>query len=212
MKIHWQYLKKPSVLIGIVVLFFVLLFLLNRSGGASAANTQTVSTGPSPAEIQAQSQMALAQLSAGLQQEAIQVDYAKSQDANATELGLAQIAAASQTQSLTVQQEIADRTVDAQTHGLDLQYQSLVNQNRTALAAAQDQYNYGLASQAITANTQLQMGAQQLQAMKMSTDANLVVALAGKNKYSSIALPAYFSAQNNGPSMSSLTVAPTSLH
>lgn len=197
MKVNWAYLKKPSVIIGAVVLFFILLFMLNRSGGgASSGSTQVVNAGPTDAQVQAQTSLALAQIQAGLQGQAIQVDYAKSQDTNATQIALAQVAAAMNTQSLSVQQEIADRTVDAQTHGLDLQYQGLVNQNATALAAAQAQYSYGLESQAITANTQLQLGQQQLDAFKLSTDAQLVTSLAGHNKYSSIALPAFFSAQN----------------
>ena len=192
MKINWAYLKKPSVLIGAVVLFFVLLFLLNRSGGASASGQTVVNSGPTDAQITQETQMAMAQLSAGLQQQAIAVDYAKSQDTNATQLGLATIAAAANTQSLAVQQEIADRTVNAQVHGLDLQYQGLVDQNATALAAAQAQYNYGLASQAINANvtttlSQQQLeayaisSANQLEAFKFSTEASIIPTLkAGK--------------------------------
>jgi beta-mannanase len=198
MKLNWAYLKKPSVIIGAIVLFFVVLFFLNRSGstGANSASTQTVTTGPSDAQVAAQTQLAMAQISAGLQGQAIAVDFAKTQDQDQTQIALATVAAAANNQSLAVQQEIADRTVDAQTHGLDLQYQTAVNQNATALAAEQSQLNEMLASQAITANTQIQLGNQQLQAFQTSTDATLVASLAGRNKYSSIALPAYFSAQH----------------
>ena len=200
MKINWSYLKKPSVIIGGIVLFFVLLFLLNRSSSTSAAVTQTGATGPSDAQVAAQTQLALAQLSAGIQTAAISEDYAKSQDTNASNLALAQVAAALQTQQIAASQETSDRSIDANVHGMDLQYQGLVNQNATALAAAQAQYAYGLASQAINANTTIQLSQQQLEAYKTMTGAQLVSSLVGHNTYASIALPAYFgTAPENAP-------------
>jgi hypothetical protein len=202
MKVNWAYLKKPSVIIGAVVLFFILLFLLNRNGGSASSGQTVVNTGPTDAQAAAQTQLALAQISAGLQGQAIQLDYAKSQDANDTQLALATIAAAAQNQSLAVQQEIANRTIDAQTHGLDLQYQTAVANNNFALDYAQQQFAYGIASQSITANTQMQMSADQLRALQMSTNASIVMGLAGRNKYSSIALPAYFGAQTSNPTAS----------
>lgn len=206
MKIRWAFLKKPSVLIGAVVLFFVLLFLLNRSGGTASSGQQVVNTGPSDAQLAANTQLAMAQISAGLQGSAIQEDFAKSQDNNQTALALAAVQATLAQQQTVAQENIANETIAANVHGMDLQYQGLVDQNATALAAAQAQYNYGLSSQAITANTQLQLGQQQLQAFEigtaaqvsefqLGTDAQLVTSLAGKNKYSSIALPAFFAAQ-----------------
>lgn len=205
MKVNWAYLKKPSVIIGAIVLFFILLFLLNRSGGSSSSGQTVVTTGPTDAQAAMAQQTALAQISAGLQGQALQLDYAKAQDSNQTQIALATIAAAANNQSLAVQQEIADRTVDAQTHGLDLQYQSLVASNTAQLAALKEQYDYGLASQAITANTQVQLSQDQLKAMQMQTNAGLVMALAGKNKYSSIALPAYFGAQRTATNDNSST-------
>lgn len=191
-------MKKPSVIVGAVILFFVLLFLLNRGGGSSNASGQTVvNQGPTDAQVASQTQLALAQISAGLSGQAISLDYAKSQDVNQTQLALATIAAGAQGQSLAVQQEIADRTVDAQTHGLDLQYQTAIANNNFALGYANQQFQYGLASQSITAHTQEQMSQDQLTAFQMSTNANLVMGLVGHNHYSSIALPAYFGAQNN---------------
>lgn len=195
MKVKWSYLKKPSVIIGAVVLFFILLFMLNK-GGSASKSTQVVNTGPSDAQVAAQTQMGMAQLSAGLQGQALQVDYAKAQDSNATQIALATMAAALQGQSLAVQRDIAAQTVAAQVHGLDLNYQTSLANNDFALKYAQEQYDYGITSQAINANTTLQLSAQQLQAFKLSTDAMLVTSLVGHNHYSSIALPAFFSAQN----------------
>lgn len=197
MKINWKFMKKPSVIIGAIVLFFILLFLLNRGGSSSSSGQTVVNTGPSDAQVNAQTQLAMAQISAGLQGSAIQLDYAKSQNANETGLALAQIAAAVQGQQTAAQEAIAAQTVAAQVHGLDLQYQTGVQNNQFALNYANAQFGYGLASQAITANTQLEMSRDQLLAYKMQTDAGLVTSLAGRNKYSSIALPAYFAASAN---------------
>jgi hypothetical protein len=69
-------------------------------------------------------QLAMAQMSAGLQGQAIQLDYAKSQNSNDTQLALATIAATLQGQSLLFNCNIAAQTVAAQVHGLDLQYQT----------------------------------------------------------------------------------------
>lgn len=201
MKINWAYLKKPSVLIGAVVLFFILLFLLNKGGGASAgtSGTTVVNSGPSDAQVAASTQLALAQLSAGVQNNALSIDYAKSQDANDTQLALAQVAAALQTQNLTVQQNIANETIAANVHGMDLQYQGLVNQNATALAQAQAQYNYGLASQAvnanlqqnlatISANTTVTLSQQQLQAYEFGTLASTIPTLKSGKRDNAFAL------------------------
>jgi len=164
MKVKWAYLKKPSVIIGAVILFFVLLFLLNRSGGSASSGTTTVTTGPSDAQVASQTQLALAQISAGLQGQAIQVDYAKARDANDTQVALATMAAALQGQSLVVQHDIASQTIDAQVHGLDLQYASAVAANTAQIQALQIQSNMVLASSAINANLQAQLSKDQLTA------------------------------------------------
>jgi hypothetical protein len=168
MKINWQFLKKPSVIIGAIILFFILLFLLNKGSGASGG-TQVVNAGPDPAQVAAQMQLAGMQISAGIQGQAIQADYAKSQDANQTQIALATIAAAANTQSLAVQQAIAAQTISAQTHGLDLQYQTALANNNFALDYAQQQFNYGLASSAINANLQAHMADNQLDAYKFGS-------------------------------------------
>lgn len=174
MKINWAIVKKPSVLIGIVVLFFVLLFMLNRGGSASAAGSSTVTnTGPTDAQVAAQTQLALAQINAGLSNAAIQEHYAETQDNNRTGLAVAQIQAVLAQSQTQAQRDIANETIAAQVHGMDLQFQGLVNQNATALEQAKAQYAYGLASQAINANTTVQLSAQQLEAYKFNSIASL---------------------------------------
>jgi hypothetical protein len=169
MKIHWQFLKKPSVIIGAVILFFIILFMLNR-GGSASNGTQVVNAGPSDAAVAAQTQLAIAQMSSGLQGQAIQADYAKSRDSNDTQLALATIAAAVQGQTLAVQGAIAQQTVAAQVHGLDLQYQTALAQNNFALNYAAEQFNYGLASSAINANLQAHMADLQASSFNLATE------------------------------------------
>jgi hypothetical protein len=57
--------SKPVLIGGGLVLFLLILFLLNRGGGISGGGTEYVSTGPSPAQLQAQTALALAQIDAG---------------------------------------------------------------------------------------------------------------------------------------------------
>jgi hypothetical protein len=170
MKIHWQILKKPSVIIGAVILFFIVLFIMNRSGG-SAAQTQTVSTGPDPATVAANSQLAMAQIAAGVQGQAFQIDYAKAQDADQTQIALATIAAASEAQTTAAQQVIAAQTLAIQQHGLDLQYQSNITNNQAQLDAMALQGNFGLASQEL--NNQLTMHLSDLQANSFNLQSEL---------------------------------------
>jgi hypothetical protein len=170
MKIHWQILKKPSVIVGAVILFFIILFVLNRHSG-SAAQSQVVNQGPDPATVAANAQLAMAQLSAGVQGQAIQADYAKSQDTNSTQIALATIAAAANAQQTAAQEAIAAQTVAAQVHGLDLQYQSNITNNQAQLDAMALQGNFGLASQALS--SQLTSHLAELQANSFNLQSEL---------------------------------------
>lgn len=166
MKINWRYLKKPSVIIGAIVLFFILLFLLNRSASASTSGTTTVSTGPSDAELAAQSQYAIAQLGASVQGQSIQAGLASQQDQDQTQIALATIAAAVSNAQTAAQQAIATQTVDAQVHGLDLQYQTAIANNNAQIKAMQVAAGSTIAQAAINANLQAALSANQLAAFK----------------------------------------------
>jgi hypothetical protein len=128
-----------------------------------------VNSGPSDAQVAASTQLAMAQMSAGLQGQAIQLDYAKSQNSNDTQLALATIGAALQQQQTAAETAIAAQTVAAQVHGLDLQYQTAVASNAAQIQAMKDQYNYGLASLAVNANLQEVLSANQLKAFGYSS-------------------------------------------
>lgn len=202
MKINWAYIKKPSVLIGIVVLFFVLLFMLNR--GAKAAPTSSTvagSTGPTDAQVAAQTQLALAQLSAGVSTAALNEHFAEVQDNNTTGLAIAQIQAALTTNQTQAQRDIAAETIAANVHGMDLQFQGLVNQNATAVEMAHEQYTYGLASQAINANTTIELSKDQLAAYKYNIASSLVAGAAhdGVSGDAGPALQAFLGASSSIP-------------
>lgn len=212
MKIHWQFLKKPSVIVGAVILFFILLFLLNR-GGSSASSGQTVNAGPSDAQVAAQSQYAMAQLGASVQGQAISADLSKSADANQTQLALATIAAAANGQSLAVQSVIAQQTVAAQVHGLDLQYQTALANNNFALNYAQQQFNYGIASSAINANLQAHMADLQASSFNLASELNHVndVRLHGGQRLAVLQNIINTNGNVSTPSTTSVVINPTNM-
>jgi hypothetical protein len=156
-------------------------------------------TGPSDAQVAAANNLAIAQLSAGVQSQALQIDYAKSMNDNDTALAVTQIQAALSGQQIVAQRDIAAATISANVHGMDLQYQGLVNQNATALAAAQAQYNYGITAQAVNANLQqnlatiqanttVTLSQQQLEAYKFGTLANTIPTLKSGKRDNAFAL------------------------
>lgn len=150
MKIHWQVIKKPSFIIGAIVLFFVLLFFLNRSG--ASANGSAAVQGPSTDPAAAQ--LAMAQIQAGVAGQGISADIAKAQDQDQTAIALATIAAASSAQQTAAQQAIAAQTIAVQAHGLDLQYQSNIVNNQAQIDAMAINANSVLAQTVVNANLQ----------------------------------------------------------
>lgn len=174
MKVNWQFLKKPSVIVGAVILFFILLFMLNRGSSGSTGQTQVVNTGPDPTQVAAQMQLAGMQISAGIQGQAIQSDYAKAQDANQTQIALATIAAAANAQQLTASQNVALANIATQSHALDLTYQTALANNAAQVQALQIQAGTVIASSAINANLQAQLSADQLKAYGYNAAASAI--------------------------------------
>src|SRR4051812_48764802 len=81
--------KKPVFIGSAIVIFLLLLFLLNRGSPGRGGETQYVSTGPSDAQLGAQTSLALAQIKAGQAagQTAAQVAIARKQIAGDLEKG-----------------------------------------------------------------------------------------------------------------------------
>lgn len=79
-------LKKPVVIGGGVLLFVVLLLLLNRGGGSSGGSPQYVQSGPTDAQLQAQTAVALAQIDAGKAAGAANASVAVAREQLATDL------------------------------------------------------------------------------------------------------------------------------
>jgi len=167
MKMDWKTVKKPGFIIGAIVLFFVVLWFVNRSGGGSTGTIQT-SNGVDPNQLAAATQIQLAQIGAGVQVAAINADYAKSQDQGQVALALAQIQAASDAQNIAAQRDIAEQTIALNAHQMDLQYQESVNSNATALAYEQNSYNYALQTNAQNIAFQENLSQQQLTAYEFA--------------------------------------------
>lgn len=118
-------MKKPAFIGGAVVLFLFVLFMLNRGASSGSGGTQYVDAGPSPAQLQAQTALALAQIDAGkvAGQTAAQVAIAREQLATDLAKGslqadlskyLADKQAATDTLNLTVNANIAAANTAAQ--------------------------------------------------------------------------------------------------
>jgi hypothetical protein len=130
---YWAYVKRnPTIFIGAVIVFGLLLFLLTRGGGSSTGSTSVIASGPSEA-FQAQ---ALA-ISAQQQQ--------------------AQLAANVQLQGQALELEALTRQIEGQENlailsmqmGLaELEANRAISSEQTAasLAALTQQLNYGLAT------------------------------------------------------------------
>jgi hypothetical protein len=79
-------LKKPAVIGGGLLIFIVLLFMLNKNSGSSSGGTSYVSTGPTDAQLQAQTAVALAQIDAGKSAGAANASVAVAREQLATDL------------------------------------------------------------------------------------------------------------------------------
>lgn len=185
MKLKFGLLKKPVYIIGAIVLFFIVLIVVNRRA-SSTSTTVAANSGPSDAAIAAGANLQMAQIGAGVQIAGINADLAKTQGGNDIALAIAQLQAGNSNNQITAEEQIAAANLAMQTHGLDLNYAQSVQNNQFALDYAREAYNYSLAGQAMS-----------LDAFKISTDAELVSSLAGRNRYSSFALPAFFNATGN---------------
>jgi hypothetical protein len=195
MKLNVKVLKNPKFIIGAIVLFVVVLWMLNRSGGSSA----TVSASPAPGSTDhtvelAQLQAALgnAQLAAGLQ---------ATQDTNATQIALAEIAAnagkyntdasaqiaalgiSMQSHEADLAAQISALGIGAQVHAADLQYQTNIATITAATNQAQMAYNYAAYALGTNAALESHIADNQLTAYEFGT----IASLHGNEQYRTIA-------------------------
>jgi hypothetical protein len=175
-KFNAKLFKKPSFIIGGIVLFFIVLWMINRGSSANAAATG--STGPSEnlqlAQLQAATSLQAGQIAAGVQIAGINADYAKSQDANSVALAVAQLQAGYQNNALAVQKALGEETIAAQVHNMDLNYQQSVNANNFALAYAAQAYNYSLTTNQQNIAFQENITAQNIGYNEFNTTADII--------------------------------------
>src|ERR1044072_4748462 len=184
----WTYVKQHPVMFGgIVVVFGLILYMLMNRGSGAAAQT-VVTNGKSDAQTAAEMQMGMAQLGAQTQVQlanlGASVEMAKvnasilaAQDDNDTALALAGLSANLQAAQTAAQERMTNRATDASLSALNMQlqnaYASQVNNNQFAYDYASLAYDSALETVKVNAALQATMGAQQLEAFKYGTDANV---------------------------------------
>lgn len=150
MKLKLAILKKPVYLIGGIVLFFLVLWLLNRSGSSSSSGTMVATTPQAdPNVIAAGAAIQQAQIAAGVQVAGINASLAQNQTDADTALKLAAIQATTANSTLEAQTTIATDTLSLQGHTIDSNNQLAFNTAKLAY----DNANYSTAvNAALTAH------------------------------------------------------------
>lgn len=203
MKMNWKYIKNPKFLIGAFVLFFVVLWLVNRSGGSTASGV--IQANPAPTVAQ-DNTLALAQIQAAMSGNQIAAAFAANQDNNQTSIALATIAAAAHAGEISATANIAalgiaeqgheaelaaalsNVGIQAQVHAADLQYQTNIATITAAVNTAQMAYDsanytaqlaYNSANYSIATNAALQthLSDNQLTAYEFGTAASIIPSL-----------------------------------
>jgi hypothetical protein len=162
MKMHWQTLKSPKFLIGAVVLFFLVLWLVNRSGSASTSSNTVTASGTDPNVLAANTQLALAGISAGQQNNAIAASLAAQQDQDQTAVALA-----------TIQAKLSDNANSSQAAiaalGITAQKEIALNSNELTFNTTKLAYDSANYSTAVNAGLQAHLADNQLQAFDLQT-------------------------------------------
>lgn len=180
--IDWK--SKPVLIGGGVAFFAVVLIAAGGSKKSSSANYMT--TGPSPAELASQTNLALAQISAGVEQSKINAGLSAVQIQSQGELATSTLAAdleryktdagaAAQARSDQLNANIASAQISATVHGLD------------ATAAVQ-KYTLDQAYAMQVSNNNFQLDQAQVASQSTITLANIASLIAGKQIDSNAAI------------------------
>lgn len=162
MKMHWAILKQPKFLIGAVVLFFVVLFLVNRSGGSSTKSTSTTVQGADPNTLAANTQLALAGIAASVENNRTSAAIAAGQDQNQTAIALATIQANENATTTAASAAIAAL-------GINVQRDIAINNNELTFNTTKMAYDNANYSIAVNADLQGHLADNQLQAFDLQT-------------------------------------------
>lgn len=181
MKINWKIVKKPSFIVGAIVLFFVILWLMNRHASTSSSTTSGIVTAPTvdPNQLAADTQIQLAEISAGVANAQTAGQVAQINAAGNVQVALAQIAAATQNQQTQVSAALGSQQIAAQAatdqanialqaHAIDATTAQNASNNQFQLDYAKETYDYGLQTQEVNASLQQTLAANQLQAYEFS--------------------------------------------
>lgn len=141
--------RKPMLFVGIVLVFGILFwFMLNRG---SAQTSTVITNGKSDAQIAAETQLAMAGMSAQIQNNQVAAQLAAIGQQGDIAIALAKLDQVNKTNELQVQREIAAAGIAAQLHAMDIAYQQSVNNNAFQLDYATLAFDASIASQRISA-------------------------------------------------------------
>jgi len=178
MKINWKYLKNPKIIIGAVILFLVVLWMLNRGAGASPSGSNVVTnSGPTDAQVAAQTQLAMAGIAASVANNQTVAGLQAIQEQGDIAIALKTIDANTASQVTAAQQYIAAMGIAAQSHAADLSYAMGVSNNELAFNTAKMAYDSANYSTAVNAGLTAQLSHDQLVAYQTGTLANLASTL-----------------------------------
>jgi hypothetical protein len=189
MRMNWKILKNPKFIVGGLVLFVVVLWMVNRSGGGGSTVVQAGNSAP------ADNTLALAQIQAAMAGNQTAAAFAAIQDQDQTQIALATIAAAAHAGEISATANIAalgiaeqgheaelaaalsSVGIAAQSHAADLQYQTNVATITAAVQTAQMAYDSANYTVATNAALQVHLSDNQLQAYEFGTAASIIPSL-----------------------------------
>jgi hypothetical protein len=162
MKINWKYLKNPKIIIGAVILFVIVLWMLNRGASSSTTGSSVVTNGPSDAQIASQTQLAMAGISASVANNQTAASLQAIQEQGDIAIAMKTIDATTAAQTTAAQEAIAAASIGAQTHAMDLSYATSLSNNQLSFSVAKMAYDNANYSTAVNAGLEAHMADVQL--------------------------------------------------
>lgn len=181
-KFSFSYVKQHPVMFGVIVIVFGLIvyLLLNRGSGGGGGDVVYQSAGTDPAKLAAETQIAIASIQAGAQNQAGAIQLAALDRQIQGEVSIA-----------AMQAQIAAASLGAEERLGVLGINASLEQSRldaaTARALQADALNFQLGYQANQNNMTLALSQQQADAFKLSSLLAIIPTLKKKNRDESLA-------------------------
>jgi hypothetical protein len=192
MKFSFAYVKANPIMFGAIVIVFGLLFwvLINRGSGAGQTIV-TGSAGPSDASIAAATQVQLASIAAGSQGQMAQLAAAAQADVNQSQFAIAGMELQYQLAQLGADREMSHESIQASLLALNAQLDNSLqvtnSNNAFALDYARTAADSATTQLMIGAALQRDLGAQQMEAFKFSSEIGALSSLKKKDRDNALA-------------------------